>query len=80
MGRNTRTERKGRKRDEEAHPRKRLRVLEGLKKIDVNNIDLLRQCVTEHGKVMPSRLTGATAKQQRQIRRGVMRARVLGLI
>jgi ribosomal protein S18 len=36
--------------------------------------------VTEFGKIMPARLTGVTAHQQRQIRRGVTRARNMGLL
>jgi small subunit ribosomal protein S18 len=41
---------------------------------------LLRRFLTEHGKIMPSRLTGATAKQQRQIKRAVRRLRVMGIL
>ena len=61
-------------------PRKRSRYLEAVKEIDVNDFEFMRQFVTEHGKVIPSRLTGASAKQQRQIKRGIRRARVMGLI
>ena len=48
--------------------------------IDENDSEFLSQFVTEHGKIIPARLTGANAKQQRQIKRGVRRARVMGLI
>jgi small subunit ribosomal protein S18 len=48
--------------------------------IDERDYDLLKQFVTEHGKIIPSRLTGATAKQQRQIKRGVRNARTMGLL
>jgi small subunit ribosomal protein S18 len=54
--------------------------LEGVKEIDVNNSDFLRQFMTEHGKIVPSRLTGASAKQQRQIKHGIRRCRVVGLL
>jgi small subunit ribosomal protein S18 len=60
--------------------RKRSRHLEEVTDIGVQDYDLLRKFVTEHGKIIPARLTGATAKQQRQIKRGVRRARVMGLI
>ena len=56
------------------------RHLEGVKQIDPNDIDLLRRLVTEHGKIMPARSTGANAKQQRQIKRAVRRARVMGIL
>ncbi|MEI6970654.1 MAG: 30S ribosomal protein S18 [bacterium] len=53
---------------------------EGLDNIDFRDGMLLRKFVTQHGKIMPSRLTGATAKQQRQIARAVRRSRVIGLM
>ena len=68
-----------RSRREEA-PRRRSRHLEEVKRVNVNDHELLKQFVTEHGKIMPARLIGATAKQQRQIKRGVRRARALGVI
>lgn len=68
-----------RSRREEA-PRKRSRFLEGVKTIDINDFDFLRQFVTEHGKIVPARLTGASAKHQREIKRGIRRAREMGLI
>jgi len=61
-------------------PRKRSRYLEGITKIDINDIDFLRNFVTEHGKIIPSRLTGTTAEQQRRIKQGVRRARTMGLL
>ena len=60
--------------------RKPQRHLEGVTVIDYKDHELLRKFMTERGKVMPRRLTGATAKQQRQLRRAVRRARVMGLL
>ena len=60
--------------------RKRSRHLEGVMSIESDNYDLLQKFVTDHGKVIPARLTGASAKQQRQIKRAVRRARVMGII
>jgi len=48
--------------------------------IDYKNLDLLRQYVTETGKIVPSRITGASAKQQRQLATEVKRARYLALL
>ena len=48
--------------------------------VDPHDYELLRKFVTEHGKIISSRLSGASAKQQRQIKSAVRRARVLGLI
>ncbi|MFO7871175.1 MAG: 30S ribosomal protein S18 [Kiritimatiellia bacterium] len=49
-------------------------------KIDPYDQELLDKFVTEHGKILPARFTGANAKQQRQIKRAVGRARVMGLL
>jgi len=56
------------------------RHLEGVKEIAPNDYDLIEKFVTDQGKIIPSRLTGATAKQQRQIKRAVRRARFTGLV
>ena len=66
--------------EEKAPIRKRSRHLEGVKEIDPNDLDLLQRLLTEHGKIMPVRLTGATSKQQRQIKRAIRRARNMGLV
>ena len=60
--------------------RKRTRALEGVKKIDLEDYELLRRCMTEQGKLMPARLTGATAKQQRKLKKAIRRARNMGLL
>jgi small subunit ribosomal protein S18 len=48
--------------------------------VDVNDVEILRRFMTEYGKIIPARLTGVTAAQQRDIKRGVRRARNLGLL
>jgi len=59
---------------------KRAMLQEGLHDIDFRDAGLLRKYVTQHGKLMPSRLTGVTAKQQRALARAIRRARVLGMM
>jgi small subunit ribosomal protein S18 len=59
--------------------RKRSRYLDGVIDIDPRDYELLRKFLTEHGKLLPARLTGASARQQRQIKRAIRRARVMGL-
>jgi len=61
-------------------PRKRARYLDPTTVVDSNDIDLLRRFVTEHGKIIPARITGVTTMQQREIKRGVRRARNMGLL
>ena len=60
--------------------RRRVRLLEGVREIDIRDYELLRRFVTEAGKIMPSRFTGASPKQQRQIARAIRRARVMGIL
>ncbi len=63
-----------------AGPRRRARYLDPNVVVDSNDVDFLRRFVTEYGKIIPSRLTGVTAAQQRDIKRGVRRARNMGLL
>ena len=49
-------------------------------KIDLNDVEMLRRYVTEYGKIIPARVTGVTSMQQRQIKKGVRRARNMGLM
>ena len=48
--------------------------------IDYKDLELLRQYVTETGKIVPSRITGASAKQQRLLSAEVKYARYLALL
>ena len=78
------SEKRGRSRDRDADEgfgaKRKMRRPDGIKAIDPNDYDLIRRFLTEHGKLMPARLTGATAKQQRKIRRIVGRLRVMGIV
>ena len=84
MPRNTRTrersERKSRNDDLGPIIRKGAKYLEGVKTVDYKDAELLRKFMTERGKIVPSRLTGTNAGQQRQIKRAIRRARVMGLL
>ena len=53
---------------------------EGVKEIDYKDLNTLRNYVTETGKVVPSRITGTSAKYQRQLARAIKRARFLALL
>lgn len=53
---------------------------EGVKEIDYKDIETLKAYVTENGKIVPSRITGTTAKYQRQLGTAIKRARYLALI
>jgi small subunit ribosomal protein S18 len=68
------------RRDEDAIPRRRTPRVEGVKEIDVNNQEFLRQFLTEHGKIVPARHSGLSAKQQRKLKQGIRRCRAMGLL
>jgi len=53
---------------------------EGITEIDYKDIDLLKQNVSETGKIIPSRITGTKAHYQRQLATAVKRARFLALL
>ncbi|MEY2909191.1 MAG: ribosomal protein [Pseudomonadota bacterium] len=53
---------------------------EGVKEIDYKDLEILKQYITETGKIVPSRITGTKAKYQRQLATAVKRARYLALL
>ena len=48
--------------------------------IDYKDISLLKNYITETGKIVPSRITGTNAKYQRQLSAAIKRARFLALL
>lgn len=53
---------------------------EGITEIDYKDIALLKQFVSETGKIVPSRITGTKARYQRQLSTAIKRARFLSLL
>jgi small subunit ribosomal protein S18 len=53
---------------------------EGISEIDYKDINLLKQYITETGKIVPSRITGTKARYQRQLAMAVKHARYLALL
>jgi small subunit ribosomal protein S18 len=53
---------------------------EGVSEIDYKDIATLKNYITESGKIVPSRITGTSAKYQRQLGRAIKRARYLALL
>jgi small subunit ribosomal protein S18 len=53
---------------------------EGIKEVDYKDIDLLKDFITENGKLIPARITGTKAIYQRQLNIAVKRARFLALL
>ena len=46
--------------------------------VDVNDVDFLKRYVSEHGKILPQRLSGLKAVHQRKVKQGIRRARTMG--
>ena len=48
--------------------------------IDYKHPEVLRRFVTEQGKILPRRITGTSAKNQRRLVREIKKARTIGLL
>lgn len=53
---------------------------EGIEQVDYKDLNLLKQFVSESGKIVPSRITGTKSRYQRQLSVAVKRARFLALL
>ena len=53
---------------------------EGIKQEDYKSVDLLKDFISENGKIIPARITGTKAHYQRQLSVAVKRARFLALL
>jgi small subunit ribosomal protein S18 len=69
------------------HPKKgNLRTKEckftkaGIEYIDYKDVKLLNRFTNDQGKILPRRVTGTSAKFQRQLTRAIKRARHIGLV
>ena len=48
--------------------------------VDYKDLKLLRSYIMESGRIVPSRISGASAKHQRQITKAIKIARLLALL
>ena len=53
---------------------------EGITQVDYKSVDLLKDFISENGKIIPARITGTKAHYQRQLSVAVKRARFLALL
>ena len=49
-------------------------------KIDYKDIENLRRCITDRGKILPSRITGTSSQFQKEIKKAIKRARYMALV
>ena len=52
----------------------------GVDYVDYKDVELLKRYINEQGKLLPRRVTGVSAKFQRQLTRATKRARHLALL
>jgi len=50
---------------------------EGIEEVDYKDVAILKDFITETGKIVPSRVTGTKAKYQRQLSTAIKRARYI---
>tara|TARA_B100000029_G_scaffold358989_1_gene351824 strand:+ start:279 stop:548 length:270 start_codon:yes stop_codon:yes gene_type:complete len=48
--------------------------------VDYKNVKLLKNYISENGKILPSRITSVSLKKQRLLSNAIKRARILGLV
>ena len=53
---------------------------EKIQEVDYKQVALLKEFITENGKIIPARITGTKAHYQRQLAVAVKRARFLALL
>jgi small subunit ribosomal protein S18 len=51
-----------------------------MKKIDYKHVDLLRQFITERGKILPRRITGVSYYYQKLLKKAIKQARYMALL
>ena len=53
---------------------------EKIAEVDYKDLNILKDFITENGKVIPARITGTKARYQRQLGTAIKRARFLALL
>ena len=48
--------------------------------VDYKDVDLLKQFINPHGRIVSRKRTGLTARQQRAVESAIKRARFMGLL
>ncbi|MDR1522135.1 MAG: 30S ribosomal protein S18 [Streptococcaceae bacterium] len=48
--------------------------------VDYKDVDLLKRFISERGKILPRRVTGTSAKNQRKVTLAIKRARIMALL
>lgn len=60
--------------------RKKMGRADSAMSIDYKDVNVLKNYISETGKIVPSRITGLSARMQRQMTQAIKYARLLGLL
>ena len=60
--------------------KKMSRLTDGSSEIDYKDVGLLKNYISETGKIVPSRITGTNARDQRRMAKAIQYARLIGLL
>ena len=52
----------------------------GIEEVDFKDLKLIKEYITETGKIIPARMTGTSAKYQKRVSQAVKRARHLAIL
>ena len=66
--------------EQSRRPKKNPLKATGVEKVDYKDINLLRQFISDRGKIRSRRVTGLTPQQQRQVATAVKNAREMALL
>ena len=66
--------------EQSRRPKKNPLKAAGVEKVDYKDINLLRQFISDRGKIRSRRVTGLTPPQQRQVATAVKNAREMALL
>ncbi len=72
--------RKKRKKKAQLRPKVCRLTVDRVVYIDYKDVAMLKHYVTERGKIIPRRITGATARHQRMLNQAIKRARQIALL
>lgn len=61
-------------------PKKNPLIAQGIDKVDYKDVNLLRQFISDRGKIRSRRVTGLTPQQQREVAIAVKNAREMALL
>ena len=53
---------------------------DGSQDVDIKDVRMLARFITERGRILPRKITGLSAQQQRKVTRAIKRARQMSLL